>query len=209
MFIGDEVRAEARASAAATRLAGLACGSSLTRASHAAWDAGIASFGQAGPEPVRLLRVYRRGPVQRGAISVLILRWEAAAGSGLLFPALDADITLFPDGEQATLVGLTGVYRTPAGTRPDQPAVHRVAAVTIRALLSRVAGAISDPAAPPGGEPGAASGCSAASRASADGHAHQLTRGSSPVQPVRSGLRLASHRWAGPRNPCNSPAAVD
>ena len=162
MFIGDEVRAEACAAAAATRLAGLACGSSLTRASHAAWDAGIASSGQAGPEPVRLLRVHCRGPVQRGAISVLILRWEAAAGSGLLFPALDADITLLPDGEQATLVGLTGVYRTPAGTRPDQSAVRGVAAVTIRALLSRVADAISDPAAPPGVDPGAASGWSAA-----------------------------------------------
>ena len=162
MFIGDEVRADACAAAAATRLAGLARGSSLTRASHAAWDTGIASTGQAGPEPTRLLRVRCRGPVQRGAVSVLILRWEAAAGSGLLFPALDADITLLPDGEQATLVGLTGVYRTPAGTRPDQSAVRGVAAVTIRALLSRVADAISDPAAPPGVDPGAASGWSAA-----------------------------------------------
>ena len=162
MFIGDEVRTEACAAAAAMRLAGLARGSSLTRASHAAWDAGIASSGQAGPEPVRLLRVHCRGPVQRGSVSVLILRWEAAAGSGLLFPALDADITLLPDGEQATLVGLTGVYRTPAGARPDQSGMRGVAAVTIRALLSRVADAISDPAAPPGVEPGAASGWSAA-----------------------------------------------
>jgi hypothetical protein len=209
MFIGDEVRAEACAAAAATRLAALARGSSLTQASHAAWDAGIASSGQTGPEPVRLLRVHCRGPVQRGAVSVLILRWEAAAGSGLLFPALDADITLLSDGEQATLVGLTGVYRTLAGTRPDQPAVRGVGAVTIRTLLNRVADGISDPAAPPGVEPGAASGWPATSRASADGHAHQLIRGSSPVQPARSGLRLASHRWAGPRNPCNSPAAVD
>jgi hypothetical protein len=153
MFIGDEVRAEAGTAAAATRLVGLARGSSLTRASHAAWDTGIASTGQTGPEPTRLLRVHSRGPVQRGAVSVLILRWEAAAGSGLLFPALDADITLVPDGEQATLVGLTGVYRTPAGTRPDQPAVRGVAAVTIRALLGRVADAISDPATPPGANP--------------------------------------------------------
>jgi hypothetical protein len=154
MFIGDEVRAEASAAAAATRLAGLARGSSLTLASHAAWNAGMAKTGQAGPWPrlPGLVRVHCQGPVQRGAVSVLILRWEAA-GNGQPFPALDADITLVPDGERATLVGLTGVYRAPAGTRPDQPAVHRVAAVTIRALLSRIADAISDPVGPLGGEP--------------------------------------------------------
>ena len=76
MFIGDEVRAEAGAAAAATRLAGLARGSSLTRASHAAWDAGIARTGQGGPGPglIRLVQVHYRGPVQRGAVSVLIVR---------------------------------------------------------------------------------------------------------------------------------------
>ncbi len=158
MFIGDEVRAEVGAAAATTRLAGLARGSSLARASHAAWDAGMARIGQAGPGPglSRLVRVHCRGPAQRGAVSVLMLRWEAADGSGQQFPVLDADITLVPDGDQATLVGLTGVYRTPAGTRPDRTAVRTVAAVTMRTLLSRIAGAISDPAAPPGWVTGAA-----------------------------------------------------
>ena len=111
-----------------------------------------------------------RGPVQRGAVSVLILRWEAAGGNRRPFPALDADITLVPHGEQAILVGLTGVYRTPAGTRPDQPAVHRVAAVTIRALLSRIADAISDPAAPPGGETGPQHPCQAGGPVSRGDH---------------------------------------
>lgn len=159
MFIGDEVRAKAGAAAAMTRLAGLARGNSLTQASHAAWDTGIAATGQAGPGPglLSLVQVHCRGPVQRGAISVLMLRWEAPDGSGLLFPVLDADITLVPDGEHATLVSLAGVYRTPAGTRPDRTAVHEAAAVTVRTLLSRIADAISDPAAPPGEETGAAS----------------------------------------------------
>jgi hypothetical protein len=92
-----------------------------------------------------------------GAVSVLMLRREAADESERLFPALDADITLLPHGDQATLVGLTGVYRTPAGTPLDRSAVRGVAAVTIRTLLSRIADVISDPAAPPGGETGTAS----------------------------------------------------
>lgn len=159
MFIGDEVRAKAGAAAATTRLAALARGSSLVRASHAAWDAGTARTGKAGPGPglSSLVRVHCRGPVQRGAVSVLMLRWEAADGNGQPFPALDADITLLPDGDQATLVGLAGVYRTPSGTRLDRPAVHGVAAVTIRTLLRCIADAVSDPAAPPGGETCAAS----------------------------------------------------
>jgi hypothetical protein len=149
MFIGDEVHAEASAAAAATRLAGLARGSSLTLASHAAWDAGVARTGQVGNGAAlpRLVRVQSQGPAQRGAISVLILRWQAAAGNGRPFPALDADITLIPDGEQATVVGLTGVYRTPAGIPPDQPAIYRIAALTVRTLLSLIADSISDPAA--------------------------------------------------------------
>jgi len=76
---------------------------------------------------------------------MLILRWEAAAGNGLPFPALDADITLVPDGDHAVLVGLAGVYRPPPGTRPGHPDVHTAAAAAIRALLSRIASAISDP----------------------------------------------------------------
>jgi len=147
MFTSDEVRAEASPVAAAARLAALACGSSLTRASHAAWDTATAAVGHPGPGPglARLTQVHCRGPVQRGPVAMLILRWEAAAGNGLPFPALDADITLVPDGDHAVLVGLAGVYRPPPGTRPGHPDVHTAAAAAIRALLSRIASAISDP----------------------------------------------------------------
>ncbi len=147
MFIGDEVRAEASPAAAATRLVGLARGSSLTRASHAAWDTGTAATGQAPPAPElpRLVRVRYLGPAQRESVSVLILRWEAADVSGRAFPALDADITLVPAGEHMVLVSLAGVYRVPPGTQPNGPAAQMIAAATIHALLSRIAGAISDP----------------------------------------------------------------
>jgi hypothetical protein len=76
---------------------------------------------------------------------VLVLRWEAVGRNGLAFPALDADITLSPDGEQAVLITLAGVDRPPPGTPPDHPGVHTAAATAIRALLTRIADTISDP----------------------------------------------------------------
>jgi hypothetical protein len=149
MFIGDEVWAEASPAAAAARLATLARGSSLTQASHAAWDTATASADHISPSPglPRLTRVHSRGPAQRGAAAVLMLRWEVVvAHGGQRFPALDADITLVPDGEHAVRVSLTGVWRQPPGTRPGQPATQAIAAAAIRSLLTRIAVAVSDPA---------------------------------------------------------------
>ena len=150
VFIGDEVRAKASPAAAAARLATLAHGSSLTRASHAAWDAATAaSAGHTSPGPgvPRLTRVRSQGPLLRGAAAVLILRW-AVSQSGRPFPKLDADIILVHDGKHAVLVRLTGVCRQPPGTRSGQTAAQAVAATAIRALLTHIAGAISDPAEP-------------------------------------------------------------
>lgn len=44
-----------------------------------------------------------------------LLRREAAGPYGRLFPALDADITLTPAGQQATVLELAGAYRPPLG----------------------------------------------------------------------------------------------
>jgi hypothetical protein len=145
MFIGDQAQAAVNAAAATTRLAGLAADGSLIRISHVAWGEGTARIASAGlPE---LVAVRTRGPARRGAVSLLILRWEAADASGQRFPVLDADITLVPRGEQATLVGLAGVYRTPPGAGLDPVIVQRAAAATIRSFLGRLAGAITGPAA--------------------------------------------------------------
>jgi hypothetical protein len=92
----------------------------------------------------RLTRVHSQGPAQRGAVTVLIIRWEAVS-LGRPFPALDADVTLVPDGEHAVLIGLTGVYRAAPGTPPGQPAVQAAAAAATRAILTRIADAVSDP----------------------------------------------------------------
>ena len=75
----------------------------------------------------------------------LTLRWESTGPGGRLFPALDADITLTPAGEHATLLGLAGSCRPPPGSLGaglDRAILHRVAAATIRAFISRVADSI-------------------------------------------------------------------
>ncbi len=145
MFIGSEARAAVSAEAAAARLACPACGGVLVRASYAAWEEVRAGMGPAGLPG--LVQVCSQGPVRRGAVSMLILRWEAADASGQRFPILDADITLVPDGEQATLIGLDGVYRPPPGAGPCPVIAYLVTAATTRSLLGRIAAAITDPAA--------------------------------------------------------------
>jgi hypothetical protein len=151
MFVGDERRVEVSFAAAAARLASLIGGGSLVQASHAAWGEGIARVGPIGPVPgmSKLVRVRFREPVQHDASLVLTLRWEATGVSGALFPVLDADIVFVPDGDQATLIGLSGAYRPPGGTVGeglDRAILHRVATATIRSLLAQITDAITHPA---------------------------------------------------------------
>ncbi len=149
MFVGDEVRVEISATAAAARLANLMSGSSLMRASEQAWGDGIARVGPV-PGLSRLVRVRFLDPVQRGAVTVLTLRWEAVGATGRAFPVLDADITLVPDGERATLLGLDGVYRPPGGAVGaglDRVILHRIASATVRSFLACIAEVITSPAA--------------------------------------------------------------
>lgn len=154
MFISDQAWAAVSAAAATARLAGLASGGPLIRASHAAWADGTPGTAPAAGLP-ELAGVHSRGPVQRGAVSVLILRWEAADADGQLFPVLDADITVIPDGEQATLIRLDGVYRTLPETGLDPVTARRAAAAIIRSLLGRITASITVPAAH-GGDAGCA-----------------------------------------------------
>lgn len=145
MFIGGEARAAVSAAAAAAWLECPAGGGVLIRASYAAWEEVTAGIAPA--ELPGLILVRSRGSVRRGAVSALILRWEAADVSGQRFPFLDADITLVPDGEQATLVRLDGVYRPPPGAGLCPVIAYLVTAATTRSLLGRIAVAITDPAA--------------------------------------------------------------
>jgi len=159
MFAGDEVRLEVGFNAAQARLANLIRGGSLVSASQHAYGEGITGLVRVGPlggAPgiSRTVEVQFRELVTRGDTTVLALRWEAVGPGGGLFPALDADITLTPAGEHATMLTMAGAYRPPLGTlgaRLDRAILRRAAAATIRSFLDRVAEAIADPA--PAAEP--------------------------------------------------------
>jgi hypothetical protein len=162
MFVSDEVRVELSFAVASQRLATLAGSSSLICASHAAWGDGLARVGPSGPVPglSKLVRVQFRDPVQRDGVATLTLRWQATGPMGGLFPVLDADVRLSPVGEQATLLGLDGVYGPPGGlvgAGLDRAILHRIAAGTVRAFLSRLGAALAEPA--PGMATGSAAGC--------------------------------------------------
>lgn len=149
MFVGDEVRIQTSAVTAAARLAAVISGGSLMCASRDAWCDGIV---RVGPVPAlsKLVRVRSRLPVRRGAVTVVTLRWEATGVTGRIFPVLDADITLAPDGEGATLLGLTGVYGPPVGAVGaglNRVILHRIATATVHSFLTRIAAAVASPAA--------------------------------------------------------------
>ena len=147
MFVGDEISVPVGTDVAAARLADLIGTGSLDTVSRSAWSEGVARIGPAGPVLgiSKLVRIQFSTPVRHGGTTAMALRWEAIGVGGALFPVLDADITLVPDGEQATLIGLDGVYRPPGGALGaalDKAVMHRIATATIRALLAQIGRAI-------------------------------------------------------------------
>lgn len=139
---------------ARVRLANLARGGWLAGASDEAygeWGAGLARVGPLGPVPgmSRLVDVRFRDLVTHERSAVLALRWEAVGPGGGLFPVLDADITLTPQGESQTLLALSGAYRPPLGAigaALDRAVLHRVAVATVQGFVTRIGNAVADPA---------------------------------------------------------------
>jgi len=82
---------------------------------------------------------------------VLPLRWVATGPGGAMFPQLDANLEITPAGAAAADLTIEGAYRPPLGvigSTLDRVALHRVAEATVRALLQRLARALTgDPAA--------------------------------------------------------------
>lgn len=149
VFVGDELPLEASPAAARAGLASLIRGGLLARASAQAYTGGITGLARAGPlrpasglptvVQVRVLDLAAPGDSARFA-----LRWEVAGPGGVLFPALDADLTLAPAGEHTTLM-LAGAYRLSlgaAGAALDREVMRRVATATIRTFLRQIAEAI-------------------------------------------------------------------
>ena len=154
MFIRDEKQLNVGSTAARAALAGLARSGWLQDASEGAYDAGmtgLARYCAAGPAAgtCKLHTVHSRALAARRDSARLAVRWDAAGPGGLLFPALDADITLGPVGEHATVLTVTGVYRPPPGDLGDgldRAVVGHLAQTTVRVFLDRVADAITAPA---------------------------------------------------------------
>jgi hypothetical protein len=153
MFFVDEVRLSVSLPVAQARLANL----TLISASDHAYREGVTSLARVGPQGSvlglpRVVTVSCTDLVTDAERSVLGLRWEAAGQGGSLFPALDADITLTGDGDEAAWLRLGGVYRLPLGPLSaglDPAVIKRTAAATIRSFVTRVADAIAYPAGTP------------------------------------------------------------
>lgn len=150
MFVREELALDLGFDVAQARLARLMHDGSLRSASEGAYDNGLVLLIRVGPlgempGVSKLVRVHFRELVTREDSAVLTLRWDATGPGGRLFPALDADITLTPAGEEETRLTLAGAYRPPLaalGSGLDKAILGRVASATIRSLLGRLAVAI-------------------------------------------------------------------
>jgi hypothetical protein len=122
--------------------------------SEVAYEGGLETMLRVGPFGAtwglsRLVRVHSLKPIRRDGETTVALRWEATGVTGDLFPVLDAQLTLAPDGEQRSRLELVGSYRPPlgpAGAALDRAIMGRVAEATIRTLLERAAAVLADPA---------------------------------------------------------------
>jgi carbon monoxide dehydrogenase subunit G len=153
MFVAAEVLLDLSFPTAEARLANLARGGLLTRASEGAYGDGLTGLVRVGPlgdapGMSKLVAVHFLDLLSRGESAVLVLRWEATGPGGRLFPALDADVSLTPAGEQSTRLSLAGAYRPPLaalGAGLDRAIFHRVADATVQSFLARVADALARP----------------------------------------------------------------
>jgi hypothetical protein len=153
MFAAHRVTVDAPYALVSVRLTHLLNRGVLHGVSEAAFDGGLSTTARVGPRGAtwglsRLVRVRTLPPVRRAESTTIGLRWEAAGLTGDLFPVLDAELTLTPDGPTRTRVELVGSYRPPlgrAGRTLDRAVMGRVAEATIRSFLEQAAAELTDP----------------------------------------------------------------
>lgn len=153
MFVADEFLIDLGFSTAKARLATMMGDGSLANACQAAYGHGLAGPGREGARRGAqgrpwLARVRCRDLVTHDGCAVLALRWEAAGPGDRLFSALDADITLAPDGEDTSRLQIAGAYRLQppgsAGAGTDA-IVQTAATATTRSLMHRLRSALAHP----------------------------------------------------------------
>jgi hypothetical protein len=150
MFVSDQRQCPVGIGAVRARLVNLAHDGWLDQVSVAAYQDGLDQLLQAGPFGdmpglSRLVQAHFLDPLDRDGSVTMAMRWQATDATGQLFPALDADITLTPEGGQNTRVTLTGVYRSPLGALGaglDRALLHHVATATVHSLLTRMGKAL-------------------------------------------------------------------
>ena len=150
MFVGAETVVAAPFAQARPGLVAVADGGWLESASGDAydrWGAGLARVGPLGSVRAtsRLVEVRCAELSARATSATLVLRWEAAGPGGRLFPVLDADLTLAPYGESASLLALAGVYRAPLGAVGDalnRVVMRGVAHATLQGFVNQIGDAI-------------------------------------------------------------------
>jgi hypothetical protein len=151
VFVRAEIALNVSFEEAQARLAELTRTGTLAGVSEGAYDSGITGLASVGPLAgagwaSKLVRIRTRELVRRDGQAVLTLRWEATGPGGGLFPALDADITLTPDGAGLSRMTLDGAYRPPLaalGAGLDRIVMNKIATATVRTLLSKLGEAIS------------------------------------------------------------------
>jgi hypothetical protein len=149
-FIGDHVQLNIGFADARARLGNLAGCGVLLGASEHAYGETITGLADAGSMPgASQLAGVRPGEItETRGTAQLPVHWEAITGDGNLFPALDADLTLTPAGDQITVFALTGVFRPPPGLAAagvDHEIVCWFAAAAVRVFLARLASALVHP----------------------------------------------------------------
>ena len=118
MFVGDEVRLDIGFAVARERLTRLGESGALSETSEDAYGPGLTRVGVAGF--AKLVRVQVRELSWTDLSAGLALRWEATGPGGGLFPVLDADLKLAPDGAGSTVL----TSRLPTGRRSVPWARH-------------------------------------------------------------------------------------
>ncbi|HET7244972.1 MAG TPA: hypothetical protein VFJ07_09060 [Streptosporangiaceae bacterium] len=151
MFISDHVLLNIGFAAARARLGNLAGGGLLLGASEHAYAetiTGLAGATGSVPTAPQLAGVCPGDLTDTPHTAQLPVHWEVTTRDGALFPALDADLTLTPAGDQTTIFALTGVFRPPPGlanTGLDQEIVSWFATAAVRVFLVRLAAALVHP----------------------------------------------------------------
>jgi hypothetical protein len=159
MFIGDHVLLNVDFAAARARLGILADGGLLLGASEHAYAetiTGLAAAMGSVPSALQLAGVRSGDLTDTLRTAQLPVHWEVITGDGTLFPALDADLTLTPAGNQSTIFALTGVFRSPPGladTEVNQEIVSWFASAAVRVFLARLASALVHPSGATPGKP--------------------------------------------------------